>query len=338
MHEEDILSMSIYSNKSLPAVVVASASYDGDIYIWSLETGSVLSKLNRIESFSTQTSRKIVLPRVPKQIPTNGKSGRNTMTKSAMTRDSTMETKKVGRESKADMSDKRAPGMSHIVPGGDEHCLGRRLSMSSCRRSTLALNDLEAIQRLVNGGEKSTTVDEPEPRVTRTSRSSLAGRASIAKRKSNLSAIPDNSQLPRREPQDDMQQSSADFKRNIFFGNTSKNHPKGAEALDIKLKNLMNIDNSKYWEANTSIEKIIFLNARKHHPETASLLASGDLGWVFAWSVHRQGGLLGQFTATSNDNESVTAMVCSNSCEVLVTADSEGYIRAWNIEPGFEII
>ena len=53
----------------------------------------------------------------------------------------------------------------------------------------------------------------------------------------------------------------------------------------------------KYWEANTSIEKILFLNARKHHPETASLLASGDLGWVFAWSVHRQGGLLGQFTA-----------------------------------------
>ena len=55
MHDEDILSMSIYSNKSLPAIVVASASYDGDIYIWSLETGSVLSKLNRIESFSTQT-------------------------------------------------------------------------------------------------------------------------------------------------------------------------------------------------------------------------------------------------------------------------------------------
>jgi len=112
--------------------------------------------------------------------------------------------------------------------------------------------------------------------------------------------------------------------RKIFFGNTRKNHPKGAEALDIKLKNLMNIDNSKYWEANTSIEKIIFLNARKHHPETASLLASGDLGWVFAWSVHRQGGLLGQFTATSNDNESVTAMVCSESGERLVTADSEG--------------
>ena len=86
----------------------------------------------------------------------------------------------------------------------------------------------------------------------------------------------------------------------------------------------MNIDNSKYWEANTSIEKILFLNGRKHHPETASLIASGifrnnylgpinnftgDLGWVFAWSVHRQGGLLGQFTATANDNESVTAMV-----------------------------
>merc|ERR550519_496742 len=261
------------------------------------------------------------------------------MTKSALARDSTMETKKIlpretvpnagrdtVRESKLEMADKRTTGMSHIVPVGDDHCLGRRLSMSSCRRSTLNINDLEAIQRLSNCGEKSSNVDVPEARPTRTSRSSIASRSS--KRKSNLSAIPDNAQLPRREPQDEVH----DVKRNIFFGNTSKNHPKGAEALDIKLKNLMNIDNSKYWEANTSIEKIIFLNARKHHPETASLLASGDLGWVFAWSVHRQGGLLGQFTATSNDNESVTAMVCSNSGEVLVTADSEGYIRAWNIE------
>ena len=59
MHDEDILSMSVYSNKSLPAAVVASASYDGDIYIWSLETGSVLSKLNRIESFSTQTQKQV---------------------------------------------------------------------------------------------------------------------------------------------------------------------------------------------------------------------------------------------------------------------------------------
>merc|ERR1719240_1659774 len=90
--------MSIYSNKTLPAAVVASASYDGDIYIWSLETGSVLSKLNRIESFSTQTTNRHVMPRISKNVPQNNtgrktaggvpKSGRETATSKLVTADS----------------------------------------------------------------------------------------------------------------------------------------------------------------------------------------------------------------------------------------------------------
>ena len=320
MHDEDILSMSIYSNKSLPAAIVASASYDGDIYLWSLETGSVLSKLNRIESFSTQTTK---VSGIAKLIPVADRKSVRGSTKSVSKSPENRATKGNSEGLSERASSKiSSNALNTLLVAGEDNSMGlssRRLSSSSFRRSTLNhAQTLAAINTL-------TTPDSEDGSSTDHG----------AVKRPSTGPIPRKSNLGIDKPHVQPSTLGADecgVNRKIFFGNSSKTHAKGAEALDIKLKNLMNIDNSKYWEANTSIEKILFLNSRVHHPETASMLASGDLGWVFAWSVHRQGGLLGQFTATSNDNESVTSMVCSKNGDTLVTADSEGYIRAWSID------
>ena len=49
-HQEDILSLSSYQNS-----LIATSSYDGDIYIWSLETAHALCKLNANESIKPRT-------------------------------------------------------------------------------------------------------------------------------------------------------------------------------------------------------------------------------------------------------------------------------------------
>ncbi len=49
-HKEDILSLSSYQNS-----LIATSSYDGDIYIWSLETAHPLCRLNANESIKPRT-------------------------------------------------------------------------------------------------------------------------------------------------------------------------------------------------------------------------------------------------------------------------------------------
>jgi len=60
-------------------------------------------------------------------------------------------------------------------------------------------------------------------------------------------------------------------------------------------------------------------------------LASGALGWVHAWSVHPQGGLLGQFVAAHKDGESVLAMDTDEENKILITGDSTGYVKVSSI-------
>lgn len=80
-----------------------------------------------------------------------------------------------------------------------------------------------------------------------------------------------------------------------------------------------------------SVDKIIFLSKRTNNQNTATLLAAGTDGHVRAWSIHHSGGLLGQFVAVHDDSESVTAMLADSTNEFLVTGDSKGYIRVWDI-------
>ena len=81
----------------------------------------------------------------------------------------------------------------------------------------------------------------------------------------------------------------------------------------------------------SSVDKIIFLQTRPNNKHTAILLTCGAEGWVRAWSVHHQGGLLGQFNAAHKPHESVVAMTTDPENEFLITGDTAGYIKVWHI-------
>ena len=81
----------------------------------------------------------------------------------------------------------------------------------------------------------------------------------------------------------------------------------------------------------TAIERLLFLTKRESDPNTATLIAVGACGWVRFWSVDHRGGMLGQFNAAHVSGDSVHAMCVDDAEEYLVTGDSEGYIKVWDI-------
>ncbi|XP_060083672.1 WD repeat-containing protein on Y chromosome-like [Ylistrum balloti] len=86
----------------------------------------------------------------------------------------------------------------------------------------------------------------------------------------------------------------------------------------------------KSYEA--AVEKIIFLERRDNaDKETAALLSSGAEGWVRAWSLHHEGGLLGQFNASHKVGEGVHAITTDVDNKFLVTVDTIGYLKIWDI-------
>ncbi|XP_024895488.1 EF-hand calcium-binding domain-containing protein 8 [Pteropus alecto] len=85
---------------------------------------------------------------------------------------------------------------------------------------------------------------------------------------------------------------------------------------------------------NTSVEKIIFLKSRPRLPYTAALLSSCADGYIYAWSIHGNGGLLGKFSTDIKDNEDVVvgAMATDENDQILITGDCKGYIKVWDIK------
>ena len=72
---------------------------------------------------------------------------------------------------------------------------------------------------------------------------------------------------------------------------------------------------------------MLFLQTRPHSPNTATLVAAGGMGWVYSWSVHPQGGLLGQFVGAHSNGEVVLSLATDTSNTYLFTGDSTGYVK-----------
>lgn len=78
----------------------------------------------------------------------------------------------------------------------------------------------------------------------------------------------------------------------------------------------------------TSLAQIIFLESRPRLPHVATLLSSCVDGYIYAWSVHGSGGLLGKFPRDLKDNGDVMvgAMATDANDWILVTGGCKGYI------------
>ncbi|XP_036605682.1 EF-hand calcium-binding domain-containing protein 8 [Trichosurus vulpecula] len=83
-----------------------------------------------------------------------------------------------------------------------------------------------------------------------------------------------------------------------------------------------------------SVEKIIFLPTRHRTPRTATLLSSAGNGYIYAWSIHDKGGLLGKFQPAGNQYQDsvVGAMVSDEKDWILITGDSKGHLKIWDIK------
>lgn len=75
---------------------------------------------------------------------------------------------------------------------------------------------------------------------------------------------------------------------------------------------------------------MLFLQGRTHATDTATLLSTGSGGWIRAWCMFG-GGLAGEFMASNNHRESILCMTSDNNNDLLMTGDTQGYIKIWNI-------
>jgi WD40 repeat protein len=75
---------------------------------------------------------------------------------------------------------------------------------------------------------------------------------------------------------------------------------------------------------------VLFLQSRTHATDTATLLSTGSGGWIRAWSMFG-GGLAGEFMASNNHRESILCMTSDENNDLLMTGDTQGYIKVWNI-------
>ena len=53
-------------------------------------------------------------------------------------------------------------------------------------------------------------------------------------------------------------------------------------------------------------------------------------GWLRFWCIDHRGGLLGQFNGAHNPGENCGAMCTDEENEVLITGDTNGYIKVWD--------
>ncbi|KAM6976879.1 WD repeat-containing protein on Y chromosome-like [Aplochiton taeniatus] len=104
---------------------------------------------------------------------------------------------------------------------------------------------------------------------------------------------------------------------------TKRNQCKSDKPLPISAKELE--------KPRLAVEKALFLDTRERSPDTAILLTSAADGFIYAWSIHHQGGLLGKFKAVSAEGTAISAMSTDQRDKMLLTGDSTGYIMVGEV-------
>ncbi|XP_035311661.1 EF-hand calcium-binding domain-containing protein 8 isoform X1, partial [Cricetulus griseus] len=110
-------------------------------------------------------------------------------------------------------------------------------------------------------------------------------------------------------------------------------HPKASFHRD-PLKKTEELWKKIQLQSKVSVEKIIFLQTRPRLPHTAAMLSSCTNGFIYAWSIHGNGGLLGKFPVDLEEDEDIVvgAMATDENDWILITGDSIGNIKIWDIK------
>ncbi|XP_071107369.1 WD repeat-containing protein on Y chromosome-like [Haliotis cracherodii] len=250
-HKEDILSIAYLSPN-----IIATSSYDGDIVIWSRDTGHMYSRLN---------AHLGVRPIIDHFQMDN--------------RDEAEE------EPETDIPETSNPSQPSSIPTpADGRVSSKGRSTSSPRRSLMLGSRLG---RSKEGEETSPAGSTPNKTDSKHSCEHPLLRA--------LDSSPLGEFKPRSK-----------FSRDEY------------ETI------------SQAYEA--AVEKIVFLKTREAmEKKTAIMVTIGADGWVRAWSLHHQGGLLGQFYASHVVGDSISTVETDAQNRYLFTADMSGYIKIWDL-------
>ncbi|XP_078488317.1 WD repeat-containing protein on Y chromosome-like [Ciona intestinalis] len=262
VHKDDVLCLASFQHSN-GVSIIASSSYDGDIFIWSLDSGHILCRLNRMESYSPLSIDGFKMNKSEPYRNTDQATTPNIKTRSDRQLESPLTQNNTStKRSNANLS----------VPGHEKNVLSSEL-----------LPPIHQPSKLCCRNEKKEVVKDRELSLPKIMEPSARSTVSTEHTRHQLDVI------------------------------TGEN-------------------TQDYWAADVSIDKLIFLQSRPHKPHAATLLSSGAMGWVHAWSVHPQGGLLGQFVAAHRDGESVLSMATDEQNKILITGDSSGYVTIWDIE------
>ncbi|KAL5018967.1 hypothetical protein ScPMuIL_004689 [Solemya velum] len=250
LHKEDILCIGYLSPN-----IIATGSYDGDIVVWSRDTGQMYCRLNASKSNKPVTD----YTRLPEVKGASGSPSEKSQTNIGME----------GTDS--DPSLQLHGAVKRATKGRPSRALGLLSKVRDRQESE------EVRKSISSNKEVHEYIEHPL-----------------------LSILNSNKNTP-----------SPGFLPRIF---TRKEY-------DKVCKNYA-----------SAVEKILFLEARDNlDVDTASLLVSGAEGWVRAWSIHPQGGLLGQFNAAHKVGENIQTMATNSKNTLLFTADTAGYLKIWDI-------
>lgn len=76
---------------------------------------------------------------------------------------------------------------------------------------------------------------------------------------------------------------------------------------------------------------MVCMKTRGLKVEIATMLTASG-GYIYAWSVVRDGGLLGKYKAVEDDNAVITTMTTDVTENILLSGDSHGMIYLWDIQ------
>ncbi|XP_013411389.1 WD repeat-containing protein on Y chromosome [Lingula anatina] len=318
-HADDILSVAYYDPST-----IATSSYDGDIIIWSLETGHMYCRLN-VNDGVLPRSRRIKLKRTKEltgdRSMVNMKDWMTFNTRQKSTMCMYKEHQRGASGKSGSQVNKDFTPRKRICNKCDgEIMMWERKGAAECDKAE-KLCMCERKEALIDSDDSSSDddINEGEIKVT----------------------VPSSKEIPV------IKVTTADSSDSVYLAPATKLSPRVASVAEKqptcqrvaspqrqKVRR-PSVGQEKYDEYRkkheSSVDKLLFLQNREHNQETATLIACGAEGWVRAWSIHHQGGLLGQFNAAHKPDEAVLAMATDSQNEYLITGDTAGYIKVWDI-------
>lgn len=109
---------------------------------------------------------------------------------------------------------------------------------------------------------------------------------------------------------------------NLVFSRRVSNHPRRSSAHRAQAAT----------RGPAPVDKLLFLRHRAKENMKLGVLLSSEAGNIHCWSLYGERKEMGTFYAAAKPGESVLALATDTNNRYLISGDTTGEIRVWNIE------